>query len=88
MRVLTCLILLSVPCVPGAHKLTRVFRVSVNGRQDVFTKDTHTHVNEQKICTESEWSQFRTRDFLPEFIVSIKALRLDIVNCKETTKHF
>lgn len=31
--------------------------------------------------------QFRMSDFLPEFIVSIKALRLDIVNCKETTTH-
>lgn len=41
-RALTCLILLSVPCVPGAHKLTRVFRVTVNGRQDVLTKG-HKH---------------------------------------------
>lgn len=38
--VLTCLILLPIPCVPGAHKLTGVFRVSVNGRQDILTEDT------------------------------------------------
>lgn len=27
-------------------------------------------------------------DFLPKFIVSIEALRLDIVNCKETKNMF
>lgn len=37
-RALTSLILLSVPGVPGAHKLTGVLGVSVNGRQDVLTK--------------------------------------------------
>lgn len=35
----------------------------------------------------SEWSHLENRDFLLKFIVSIKALRFDIVNCKETTKH-
>lgn len=93
----TCLILFSVPCVPGAHKLTRVFRVSMNWRQDVLTGDTKTwiwnraivlhYVQKQITDKVSEWSQLRNSDFLPKFIVSIKALRLDIVNCKETTKH-
>ena len=44
---LTCLILLSVPGVPGAHKLTGVFRVSVNGRQHVRTMGAHTHTHTQ-----------------------------------------
>lgn len=86
-RALTCLILLSVPCVPGAHKLTRVFRVSMNGRQDVLTKDTHKDLQNLCLWRASEWRQWRKRDFLPKFIISIEALRLHIVNCKETTKH-
>lgn len=97
-RALTCLILFSVPCVPGAHELTRVFRVIVNGRQDILTKE-HKHtlickrakdlhcLQNQQLGKASEWSQFRNRGSLPKFIVSIEALRLHIVNCKETTKH-
>ncbi len=39
----TRLILLSVPGVPGAHELTRVPCVSVDGRQHLITADTSTH---------------------------------------------
>lgn len=41
--VLTCLILFSVPCVPGTYKLAGIFRVSVDGRQDVLTEDKETY---------------------------------------------
>lgn len=34
-----------------------------------------------------DWNQLRNSEFLPKFIVSIKALRFDIVNCNGTKKH-
>ena len=42
---LTCLVLLAVPGVPGAHQLTGVVGVSVDGRKDIFTEDAHTHTH-------------------------------------------
>lgn len=90
-RALTSLILLSVPGVPGAHKLTGVLGVSVNGRQDVLTerfiKNTQMF-KKREISAVFRKTAAQITDFLPKFIVSIEALRLDIVNCKQTKNMF
>lgn len=38
LRALTCLVLLAVPCVPGAHELAGVLRIGMNRRQHIFTE--------------------------------------------------
>ena len=130
---LTCLVLLAVPGVPGAHQLTGVVGVSVDGRKDIFTEDAHTHTHTPQTQTPIQWREKlqtssktkkkripfpacftswlnsavvrtgtlanlssgrhynrftqlnTTMEVLPKFVVSIKALRLDIVNCKRRT---
>ena len=49
---------------------------------------THTNVEKREISAAFIITATQITDFLPKFIVSIEALRLDIVNCKETKNMF